>query len=264
MPFAKFSHPTRYVLVDVATGGVEVWDEGWWPYINRVAVEEWMGQGRLISDDVVFSNVPPEDVPPVSAGEGYPRSAAVATGPILVGYAPTVVEPGRSSLGGGEAVVPMNGVSAGQSDVDTPDDMANSTGFSSDTSSPQYQPRGDTQQDIEDAIQRAIDGGANDIFLYYTGHGGRTLDGESYINYRGARITATKFGEMLQKFQGVKFKVVIDACYSGGFTAILDATGMTQIVITSAAADEVSYGDWDPRSDPNGDTDKGGEFSSGL
>ena len=39
---------------------------------------------------------------------------------------------------------------------------------------------------------------------------------------------------------------------------------MTQIVITSSAADKVSYGDLDERPDPNGGTDTGGEFSSGL
>lgn len=264
VPFARFSHPTRYALVDLATGVVEVWDEGWWPYINGVVVEEWMELGRLGSDEVVFSNIPPEDIPAASTGEGNQRAEVVTAGPILLGYAPSDAELARWSLGGGEAVVPLNGWSPGQSDVGTADDMANSTGFSSDTGTPQYQPRGNTQQDIEDAIQRAIDGGANDILIYFTGHGGRRASGESYINYKGTRINATQFGEMLKKFPQVKFKVVIDACYSGGFTAILDATGMTQVVITSSAANEVSYGDWDPRADPNGDTDRGGEYSSGF
>ncbi len=101
VPFGRFSHPTRYVLVDLATGGVEVWDEGWWPFVNGVAVEEWMGAGRLGSDDVVFSNIPPEDVPPVSAGEGNRRAEVGAAGPILLGYAPASSEPARRSLGGG-------------------------------------------------------------------------------------------------------------------------------------------------------------------
>ena len=237
VPFGRFSHPTRYVLVDLATGGVEVWDEGWWPFVNGVAVEEWMGAGRLGSGRRGIQQHPRRRTcRRVSAGEGNRRAEVGAAGPILLGYAPASSEPARRSLGGGEAVVPMNGWSQGQSDVGTADDMANSSGFSSDTGTPQYQPRGSTQQDIEDTIQRAIDGGANDIFLHFTGHGGRTLDGESYINYKGTRITATKFGEMLKKFPGVKFKVVIDACYRGGFTQILGATGMTQIVITSSAA----------------------------
>jgi hypothetical protein len=122
---------------------------------------------------------------------------------------------------------------------------------------------GETLQDIEDAIQRAVDGGADDIFFYYTGHGGRTDGGESYLAFKDTAISPQQLADMLKKFPEVRFKVVIDACYSGGFVDTLAASGMVDIVLTASSATESSYDDWDPANDPNkGDT--GGEYSSGL
>jgi len=74
----------------------------------------------------------------------------------------------------------------------------------------------------------------------------------------------------------VNITVVIQSCYSGVFIDDLCTLPQVKIIVTSTDWKSVSYMDVDPpnwgklstaegvRSDPNGDTDEGGEFSSGL
>ncbi|MFH1032008.1 MAG: hypothetical protein V1767_05560 [Chloroflexota bacterium] len=98
----------------------------------------------------------------------------------------------------GEAMVQVNGWSAGQTNAGFSDDMVNAAKFNINAQIPKYVPQGNTEQDIEKAIQQAYDAGARDIFFYYTGHGGKTADNKSYMDFRG---NVTKPDEIAAMFK---------------------------------------------------------------
>ena len=262
-PFARFAHPTRFVFIDVASGAVRVQEEAWWPYVDGQPVSQWItADGRREAKNQAFNNIPEEERPyqvSVILESSQPGRYTLLSS-IVPSLTPAPAQAGLS----GEAIIPVNGWKSGRgTDAGFTEDMGNMAGFGNAAGIPKYDPRGETLQDIEDAIQRAVDGGADDIFFYFTGHGGRTAAGESFLAFKDTRISPQQLVDMLKKFPKVRFKVVIDACFSGGFVDTLADSGMVDIVLTASSATESSYGDWDPANDPNkGDT--GGEYSSGL
>ncbi len=260
-PFAQFAHPTRYVFIDAQTGAVEVQEEAWWPYIDGEPVEAWIGAGRWDPANWGFSNVSEADAPD---NEGVPDTRRPA-GAFLLSQ--TALRPAAAQLSG-EAIVAVNGWAPGHgTDAGFSGDMLQARAFSRASGIPIYEPSGNTLADIEASIQQAIDAGAVDIFFYFTGHGGRTADGRFWRPFRGTAIWTQDLVALLQKFASrVRFKTTIQGCYSGGWVTPLQDSGVVDIVIASSAADEVSYGDWDPtgdNADPN-PADVGSEFSSGL
>ncbi|MEE9583558.1 MAG: C13 family peptidase [Dehalococcoidales bacterium] len=262
-PFAKFAHSNRFVFIDAASGAVRVQEEAWWPFIDGQEVSRWItADGRREAKNWVFNNIPEAELPSLVA-----MSLEEPNQPwqyvLLSSIIRTLPPPPAQALPNGEAIVPVNGWKPGQSEFGAEEDMGNMAGFGNGAGIPKYNPMGETLQDIEDAIQRAVDGGADDIFFYFTGHGGRTAGGESYLLFKDRRISPLQLADMLKKFPEVRFKVVIDACYSGGFVQPLADSGMVDIDLASSSAPEFSYGDWDPANDPN-KGDKGSEYSSGL
>jgi hypothetical protein len=262
VPFARFAHHTRFVFIDAASGAVRVQEEAWWPYVDGQPVSRWItADGRRDAKNWAFNNIPEAEMPPRIVANLEPTQSWRYA--LLSSTTRTLTPPPAQALPSGEAIVPVNGWKAGQTEVGFSEDMSNMAGFGNAAGIPMYNPTGETLQDIEDAIQRAVDGGADDIFIYCTGHGGRNDSGESYLAFKDTAISPQQLVDMLKKFPEVRFKVVIDACYSGGFVDTLAASGMVDIVLTASSATESSYDDWDPANDPNKD-DTGGEYSSGL
>jgi len=256
-PLARFSHPTRYVLVDAGTGEFTVTNQGWWPYVNGQAVTQWVDTtGRWDAKNWAYSNVPAADISRATASiisQSRPWASTwfslSVIGPVWDRFAVS------KNLPGGEAIVPVNGYAPGQTDAGFGNDIVHATQFGSDAQIPSYQPTGKTLKDIEDAITKAQAGGANDVFLYWTGHGGRAADGSSYLNFKGTRVTPQQLTDILKKFPKVKFKVVIDACFGGGFAGAMMATDNVSLFFSASSATEVSYG---------GGFAGGGSFSDGL
>ena len=63
--------------------------------------------------------------------------------------------------------------------------------------------------------------------FYYSGHGGRTTDGTSYLALSGVNnITATELKSHLKEIPG-KVVVILDACFSGGMAMPTSGTGGT-------------------------------------
>ncbi len=246
VPFAEFIHPTRFVFIDATTGVPTVAAEQWPPYINGEPVLSWIETAsRWDSANWVFSNVPAEEIPPEYTATAAEASPLPATG------------------SGNEAIVVSNGWSTGQTGAETfTKNVVKAAGFSNDSGIPWYGTFGGLSG-IEDGIKSAIEGGANDIFLYFTGHGGQKADGTSYLSVKGEVVTPAQLANVLKKFPNVRFKVVLQCCHSGGFITALKNSGQVDIILTSAAADEPSYMDWDPSFDPN-PLDTGSEYSSGL
>ncbi|MFH1003807.1 MAG: C13 family peptidase [Chloroflexota bacterium] len=273
-PFTRFSHPTRYVYVDAGSGKVRVVKQAWWPYINGVA--QWVDFDQYWNrQSWAYSNIPDEAIPPRPTASLFnPFSSGLVVTSLTRALQPDWRLP--PALPDGEAMVVVNGFKAGQNDAGFADDVVNATQFGGNAQIPKYQPQGNTKADVEDAIRRARDDGATDIFFYYTGHGGHSDTYGSYMAYKDDAIWADDFAKMLQKYCTVRFKVVIDACHSGGFADEMKKSGKVDVFQSAAGVNESSYGDYDPISrgifwddfdyeaDPNADTDKGGEYSSGF
>lgn len=263
-PLARFTHPTRYVFIDVESGDLSVEEQGWWPMVDGESVPEWTTmEGRWNEANWAFSNLPQDEIPDQYMSP--PSSAGLE--PTELEGAPAISPPDESRLPlGGEAIVALNGYKPPDQVVIGSDyDIKNITEFAGNMSIPIYRPKGETSGDIEAAILQAVDAGHNDIFIYYTGHGDR-IAGRGYqsaILYKDTKISGNQFAEMLANFSGVHFKVAIDACYSGAFIAPLRELSSVDIVLTSASDREPAKGDVDTDNDPNPD-DRGGEYSSGL
>ncbi|MBI4298024.1 MAG: hypothetical protein HY676_05805 [Chloroflexi bacterium] len=263
-PFAKFSHPTRFVFVDATTGGVRTMAQGWWPYIDGREVEQWTTTlERWNPKNWAFNNIPAEELPKLTASSQNGELARGGLILLLFGYL-NWWSTAYAAVPAGEAMVVVQGWAPGHgTNADFTDDEQAADKFGKDSGTPVFKPAGNTQWYIEEAIRKARDSGAKDIFFYWTGHGGRTDAGGSYLDFRGTRVSPGDLVETFKKFPEVSFKVVIDSCYSGGFAPTLIDSGKVLVFLSAVSATEVAYGDWDPRKDPN-PGDVGGEFSSGL
>ena len=159
-----------------------------------------------------------------------------------------------------EAIVPVNGWKPGGGrDAGFSDDMGNLTDFAQRSGIRQYLPQGDQLVDIENAIKAAVDAGADDIFIYLTGHGFESGNRP----HKDTVLRPQDLIEMMRKFPTARFKVVVQGCYGGKWVDPLKESGMVDIVLTAANGEQASYGDLDLGGDPNPD-DTGSEYSSGL
>lgn len=256
-PYALSAHPTRYVLIDPAAAEVTV-SEKWWPpavngrFIWSADADRWNPANWAFS---LLGTAP------------APASARLERA-VPVGGA----RPGLSARGDVDGVVLVNGWSAGQTcngplseDMADGRDWARLHGVPDSTAG--SNPGGIAG--MRAAIQGQVNNGANDIILYMCGHGGVNAAGESYLSIHGHVVTAKDICDLLDEFPNVDFKVIVDACRSGGLVAELAACAEVRIVLTSAASGESAYIDHDPKDasghdlDPNPEDD-GTEYSSGF
>ena len=262
-PFGQFSHPTRFVFIDAVSGYARVTNQGWWPVINGQEVMRWMDTtARWNPQNQAFTNVPAAEIPrTASLGGGVWLAANWLT--FNLDSPAERRGPPQGPAPAGEGIVVVNGWAPGHgTDAGFSNDSANATRFGTDAQIPVYRPQGNTLADIEAAVKRAVDGGADDVFFYWTSHGGRTAAGTSFMDFKGTAVHPQQLSDIFKKFPKASFKVVIQGCHGGGFVDLIN-TANVEIFLSAASATESSYGDWDPPNDPNrGDT--GSEFSSGL
>ena len=256
-PLARFSHPSEFVFINASNGAVTVSNQAWWPYINGQEVQQWVeSPGRWDSGNWAYSNVPSNEIPTTTttntSGEITPADDWTTISwdkPLTPGVSVSYGVPA------GEAIVPVNGWSTGQNNAGFSQDMVHETQFGSSSQIPSYQPMGNGLNDIRNAITNARNGGATDILLYWTGHGGQAADGSSYLNFRGTPVTPLALSNIFQQYPNIKFKVVVDACYGGGFSSTLMATANVVSFFSASSATEISYG---------GGFAGGGSFSDGF
>ena len=89
-PYARYAHPTQFVLIDAADGTFEVYDEAWWPVLNGQSLwiepTEYWNRSHWASADLDWIGGDYGDAPE-GQDTGY-------DGPKVVGAFPTLLDPG--------------------------------------------------------------------------------------------------------------------------------------------------------------------------
>ncbi|MGJ8454050.1 C13 family peptidase [Pseudothermotoga sp. U03pept] len=117
-----------------------------------------------------------------------------------------------------------------------------------------------SKEDFENAVDALIKGGATRLIIYISSHGSK-----NQLVMGNSRLTVDDLYGILSNYLGVKFYVIIDACYSGSFVDGLcyDGLGNLLTIMTATDSDRLAYGDCDGKKDPNPE-DSGGEWTSGF
>ncbi|MBK8237806.1 MAG: caspase family protein [Deltaproteobacteria bacterium] len=256
-PGARFDHPTRYVLVDRASGELTVHDAKWWPILDGAPL--WTDADDYWDADAwVWASAPGR------------RGA-------LGGSAPSFG--GACQPGFGTALV-YNGFEAGQSgEEDFAFDAANmgetlaGLGFDVTQGTPTGAAGDIDAAGLDDWFTRKAQelGPGDNLVVYITGHGIDVT--EKFVGTLGhgeaGGIYSADLAKQLAKFDpGVEIIVIVDACHSESM--LLDLECVADLGLSAARSDQSSYGDLDDRllnlfgggdDDPD---DQGGEFTSAL
>ncbi len=99
------------------------------------------------------------------------------------------------------------------------------TNQSSDGAKPRIDYPAQNLSDLDRAIKDTVStSGGNNIVLYFTGHGGAPSDATkpetSSVMFFGKEYTYNEIQAVLAKYPNTKFKVISDACFSGGVHSI--------------------------------------------
>ena len=259
-PGALFAHPSRFVLVERATGSVTAWDENWWPTLNGSAL--WPAESDYWNEaNWVFSN-----------NTGRPINLSAAAQRRSTGLARAAR---RAPASPGDRAVVANAHNMGErlgeefeTSANQMYDALTASGFTT-TYFTHYNSLGnpspaghdvfgvnDFYRAISDAAQQMQAG--ETFVLYLAGHGLNSEDGLGEIG----DVLEGPLADSLRGFApGVHVVVILDACYSGTFIDSL--TDIADVIITSSSDDRPGYGDLDWEDDPNPE-DTGLEFSSGF
>lgn len=252
-PAGKFAHPSRFALVEIATGAVTVSEQQWWPLLNGVGL--WVDPAEYWNPERwSFSNFEGEPV-------GFPALRAPAHPPLA---RPPLLPP-RQGTGQGVALVvnAWQSTEAGSTALvqDAVSMRAALTqaglsttylGITADGSSDDlYSPEGFNNWMAGQAGRLAA---GDTLVVYLTGHG----DGTALAGLSPAALQAA-----LRGFNaGVHIIVILDSSYSGAFIPPL--TTSADRILTASSADLPALFDIDPVGDPNAATDTGSEFTSGF
>lgn len=230
-PYAKYAHTTRFVFFGIETRGYSVYQEEWWPVLNRKPL--WVEPDQYW--DKAFWVYNPGLEPTISS------SVTDST------------KPGELTNDRGLII---NGWSNGQPMQE--DMSADERGMKEALTKLGMRVESvHTKEEIQYVLHRwAQEMEPSDtLAVYVTAHGGR-----GYILVNGKVFKVSELVTLLSDFN-VHIHVLIDASYSGSFIYLLKTRAET--VITSTNELTPAYGDYDPEDDIN-PSDKGSEFTSGL
>jgi hypothetical protein len=256
-PGARFTHPSRFVLVERASGAVTLTEEGWWPTVNGLGL--WTERAEYWNEaNWAFSNL-----------EWRPRGQATSRPPHalarLAPHAPV-------QAGGGLAALVINTWQTGDTlkedmelDANGMHDALTGAGFDTTYFGPKEDANPHRGGDVHpNAVRDWLDQKATELkagdtlVLYVTGHGQATASGFGTTG----PLWDSGLASYLQNFDpGVHIIVILDTCHSGSFSAELKA--YADLTVTSTNSTTSAYSDIDPSEDPNPD-DQGGEFTSGF
>lgn len=242
-PGARYSHDSKVVIVKKASGALTQYEWNFWPIINGVSL--WKNRTDYWDETGWLWNHFEETVKPQGSQIFMLSSGAYEV----------------EALNTGEAAV----VARGDEGNDFKKDEENMTGFYNSQSIPVTSA---TPTSGATGFINAINTAASlpevqDITVYFTGHGGTTEGGEPYIVMGGQQVTASQLSAAIAAHPTKTFKIIIDACNSGGFVGPLSELGNVICIYTAASADGYSYDDIDKDADPNPE-DQGGEWTSGF
>lgn len=254
-PGAQFVHPNRFVLVDRASGEIQVSEEEWWPVLNGEGL--WLTEEAYWNpDNWVYGNF-----------EATPLQHRSQSGTPLTALA--AVPPSQASPG---AAIVINGWEAGErgeenfaADADGMHDLLTESGFDVTYLGPSEDnnPDRDGQPTFEakmrwfsDQARRLKPG--DSLVVYVTGHGGVLSDGDGSLG----GVFESFLASWLEEFNpGVHIIVILQGCQSGAFQDGLNR--VADVTVTATNATDPSYGDLDFDDDPNPE-DRGSEYTSGY
>lgn len=238
LPYAKFAHPVRFILFGIESGEYTVYDEEWWPILNRISLwaaepEYWNKFYWVYNPDLKRPN---------------PSIHIQKVGAALTSLD---VSPDKALV--------VNGWKGGEfSREDMIEDQVamvsilKRMGFTVEETS-----------SIRKMTMTLKNWGRemkpfDTLVIYITGHGGK-----DFLVIGGEKLAVEEFGGLLEGFdEQVHIGVIIDSCFSGTFMTD-DIKEKAAFIITSTDAEKWAFGDWDPRNDIN-PGDRGSEFTSGL
>lgn len=237
-PYAKYAHPVRFVFFGIESETLTVYNEEWWPVLNKVSL--WAEEEEYWNTTYwVYSTGIERPTPSVS----FYRVGAVLN---------------QEEESTGKALV-VNGWKEGEHSKETmAEDEKSMTAAFKETGLSVEQAR--TVKDIEKILKKwskEMESDSN-LVIYITAHGNK-----GYVVIGGEKLTVPAFAKVLGDFEdGVHIFVIVDACYAGTFLAD-EMKDETEIIITSTSSTKCAYEDFDPKNDPN-PLDKGSEFTSGF
>jgi len=307
-PYAFFSHPVRYVFINRATGAIEVRNADEVPFLNGAPMwstpEEFQDQSFWIFDNLSDGlNMPASAMPKAWPAERPSENRAEARDSVPVDQYCAGKKINRIAL-------LLYNFDKGPLRNDISDNLTGMAEafrangytvpeFASSKGDGKIQPaiyigddKGVGLGQLRDfvAAHSGADNCCDEIFIYYSGHGGKTpkVHGKSryyfglQFNYRGEqnnrtgnkKIYAEDFAEILSGLTSCHINVVIDACHSGGFLSALSTVKGIETARTSAAGGELAYGGYINVVHHNGTTtvdpyprsagESGSEFTSGY
>lgn len=234
-PYAKYAHPTRFFFFGTETRTQTLYEEEWWPVLNRKSL--WADSRTYWESSSWVLN----------PGSHKPHSSQPRA--ITTPEPFSVTESARGLI--------INGWSAGQPNRE---DMAeDEEGMREALLSTRMTLQ---SADTVEKVHQTLQGWAQELtygtlIIYVTAHGN-----EGYVCVGGKIFTDTDLAAALTRFdERVHIHVIIDACCGGAFISSLKKVSDT--VITSTRMDKLAYSDWDPEEDANPD-DGGSEFTSGF
>ena len=277
-PRARFSHKTRYVYIDAVTAKMDVIEERWWPILNDKAIwcadeDYWNPDNWAYTNDnspTEKSNEPEDE---------YSDTIKYALSKRAMMNKDTLSSGCSCSFNGenGECAIVINGNNGSENGADGMKTDADAMGlfwgtypgFTTQELNPES--NNNSQSDIEDAFDNTSD--CDDCVVYVVAHGGVAADGEPYVSCNGENVWESEFDDMVSENPDTEYKFVFDCCHSGSFIESLSKQNNTRKIITASDKCQTAWGDIDDEDfvdpppehpDPNGDTDEGGEFSSGF
>ena len=266
-PFARYAHPTQFVFLDGQTGSFEISEEMWWPMLNGEIV--WDDNNYWSQKDWIYSNLENEE-PKTSSN--FNLGKVISNLPIL-GRPNLALADDSSQNKEKSCVLIVNGWKKGQTDEkDFEVDHERMRKIFKDRVHKRVRltPKDEIGNALTSEIKK-LAAECDDIIIYISSHGGKSRDGSHALILGNFTLRDTSFSLYLQSlakdYPKVKFKIIIDACYSGGFINQLKKADNVVLVITSSGANEKSYGDRGDKHPTIKDLnpqDEGGEFSSGL
>jgi len=249
-PYARYSHPTTFVLIDAADGSYVAHDERWWPVLNGESLwtdpgtywneQNWVSAQvtRPKGNDAAFGDA--------ECGTAAPRANVFDWALVVNGWVPG--EPGEQQF---------------RADAEGMCRAFNSMGMKLSTLLPGEASPGAVETFIVKLFtELQLYTCCERLYFYFTCH---ASPGALWIG--GQRLSSSELARMLSNpgntYVPSRVYVYIDSSFGGSFIPELAAHSNIMRVWSASGSGEIAYNDLDPTNDPN-PNDIGGEWTSSV
>ncbi len=221
-PYAFYTHPVKYVVVNKSSGSFAVTDAEWWPVINGATPSQFL-QAVPDASWIVAS------LGDLSPSEGTPSALTL---------------PGDLSPIGIEGFICVQGIRPDEALYDE----AYRTYLSAHYLFSAYKNGLSKVVDLTEngapnilsVIDDLVAEGKDMITIYIIAHGNVNV-----VILGGFRAYPSHFRNKFAEHPGVMFNFLLGSCHGGSFVDELQTLPNVRVVMTACAADENAYPDWD-------------------